>query len=182
MDLTSDTRIVLRGQVKSLTAIGIALSAEKDIDKLLEMIISEAIDFSRADGGTLYLVEPDGKALRFAIVMNKTLGTSIGGKAGAIDWPPVPLEKDGKPYTPNFTKVADAFGCRAERVTKAEQIRPALKRALKSRKPAVVEVMVNRQYPHSGSPAVGWWDVPVPTYLKARRKEYEKGHSEEVLQ
>jgi acetolactate synthase-1/2/3 large subunit len=92
------------------------------------------------------------------------------------------FEKGGKPYTPDFKKVADAFGCHAERATKAEQIRPALRRALKSGKPAVVEVIVNRQYPHSGSPAVGWWDVPVPTYLKARRKEYEKAHSEEVLQ
>ncbi len=91
------------------------------------------------------------------------------------------FEKDGKPYSPDFKKVAQAFGCHAEHATKAEQIRPALQRALKSGKPAVVEVTVNRKYPHSGSPAVGWWDVPVPTYLKERRKEYEKGRSEEVL-
>jgi acetolactate synthase-1/2/3 large subunit len=91
------------------------------------------------------------------------------------------FEKKGKPYSPDFKKVADAFGCHAERATKAEQIRPALKRALASGKPALVEVIVNRQYPHSGSPAVGWWDVPVPTYLKERRKEYEKGRSEEML-
>jgi acetolactate synthase-1/2/3 large subunit len=91
------------------------------------------------------------------------------------------FEKDGKPYSPDFKKVAQAFGCHAEHATKAEQIRPALRRALNSGKPALVEVTVNRKYPHSGSPAVGWWDVPVPTYLKARRKEYEKGRSEEVL-
>jgi acetolactate synthase-1/2/3 large subunit len=91
------------------------------------------------------------------------------------------FEKDGKPYSPDFKKVAEAFGCHAERATKAEQIRPALRRALKSGKPALVEVTVNRKYPHSGSPAVGWWDVPIPAYLKDRRKEYEKARKEEAL-
>ena len=92
------------------------------------------------------------------------------------------FEKGGKPYTPDFEKVAAAFGCHAEKATRAEQIRPALRRALDSGKPALVEVIVNRQYPHTGSPAVGWWDVPVPTYLTDRRKEYEKASAEEVLQ
>ncbi len=91
------------------------------------------------------------------------------------------FEKGGRPYSPDFKKVAEAFGCHAERATKAEAIRPALRRALKSGKPALVEVTVNRKYPHSGSPAVGWWDVPIPTYLKARRKEYEKARAEEAL-
>ncbi|UCD57490.1 MAG: thiamine pyrophosphate-binding protein [Candidatus Hydrogenedentota bacterium] len=92
------------------------------------------------------------------------------------------FERGGKLYTPDFKKAAEAFGCHAERATKAEQIRLALRRALSSGRPAVIEVIANRRYPHSGSPAVGWWDVPVPTYLKARRKEYEKARSEEVLQ
>jgi acetolactate synthase-1/2/3 large subunit len=91
------------------------------------------------------------------------------------------FEKGGKPYSPDFRKVAEAFGCHAERAEKAAQVRPALKRAFSSGRPAVVEVIVNRQYPHSGSPAVGWWDVPIPTYLKAQRKAYEKARSEEVL-
>jgi acetolactate synthase-1/2/3 large subunit len=91
------------------------------------------------------------------------------------------FEKDGKPYSPDFKKVAEAFGCHAERATKPEQIRPALKRALKSGKPALIEVTVNRKFPHSGSPAAGWWDVPIPTYLKDRRKEYDKARKEEAL-
>ena len=31
----------------------------------------------------------------------------------------------------------------------------------------------------SGSPAVGWWDVPVPTYLPERRAQYEQERAEE---
>ena len=44
-----------------------------------------------------------------------------------------------------------------------------LARAFAAGGPAVVEVMVERDYPLSGSPAVGWWDVPVPTYMEERR-------------
>ncbi len=35
--------------------------------------------------------------------------------------------------------------------------------ALDCGRPALLEILVNRQYPYSGSPAVGWWDVPIPT-------------------
>ena len=91
------------------------------------------------------------------------------------------FERNGKPYTPDFHKIAQAFECHAEKVTAADKIRPALKRALDSGKPALVEITVNRQYPHTGSPAVGWWDVPVPAYIEDRRKQYEKEAAEEVL-
>ena len=48
-----------------------------------------------------------------------------------------------------------------------------------SGKPAVVEVMVERSYPLSGSPAVGWWDVPVPTYMTDLRQRYDQERAEE---
>jgi len=59
---------------------------------------------------------------------------------GILDKVGTNFEKGGKPFSPDFKKIAEAFGCHAERATKAEQIRPALKRALKSGKPAVVHV------------------------------------------
>jgi hypothetical protein len=45
----------------------------------------------------------------------------------------------------------------------------------------VVEVIVNKEFPYSGGEAVGWWDVPVPTYLEARRAAYEAARDQEVL-
>jgi hypothetical protein len=45
--------------------------------------------------------------------------------------------------------------------------------------PAVVEVLVERDYPLSGSPAVGWWDVPLPVYSEERRERYEREGAEE---
>jgi hypothetical protein len=33
---------------------------------------------------------------------------------------------------------------------------------------------VERSYPLSGSPVVGWWDVPVPAYQTEQRAWYEQ--------
>jgi acetolactate synthase-1/2/3 large subunit len=87
---------------------------------------------------------------------------------------------DGVPISPDLAAVARAFGCWAERVSAPGEIQPALERAFAANTPAVVEVMVERTYPLSGSPAVGWWDVPVPTYLEERRARYERERLEEA--
>ena len=53
--------------------------------------------------------------------------------------------------TPDFTALAKSFGMAAKRVTSPEELGPALKRALKADKPALIEVMVER-----GSEASPW--------------------------
>jgi acetolactate synthase-1/2/3 large subunit len=83
-------------------------------------------------------------------------------------------DKDGKTYSPDFAKIGEAFGCYSEKISKKEEIIPALGRAAKSNKPAVIEILVNRNYPFTGSPAVGWWDVSIPEYLTERRRKYEE--------
>ncbi len=50
---------------KKLAHIGIALSTEKDINKLLEIIVDEALSLTGADGGTLYLIDRRKMHLRF---------------------------------------------------------------------------------------------------------------------
>jgi acetolactate synthase-1/2/3 large subunit len=89
--------------------------------------------------------------------------------------------KKGRIYSPDFQAAARAFGLAAFRAKKPGEVGPVIQKALKANKPALVEVIVNRTYPHSGSPAVGWWDVPIPTYLKQRRKKYERERKEEKL-
>lgn len=83
------------------------------------------------------------------------------------------------PVTPDLAAIARGFGCHAERVSAPGEVRPALERALAAGRPAVVEVMIERDYPLSGSPAVGWWDVPVPAYLEDLRARYERERAEE---
>ena len=82
--------------------------------------------------------------------------------------------KNGETYSPDFAKIGEAFGCYSEKISRKEEIIPTLERAAKSGKPAVIEIEVQREYPYTGSPAVGWWDVPRPDYLTERRKEYEE--------
>jgi HD-GYP domain-containing protein (c-di-GMP phosphodiesterase class II) len=90
--------------IKKLTQIGIALSAEKNLDRLLEMIVEEARQFTQADGGTLYIRSDDETQLHFSIIQNETLNVHMGGTSGAIIWPPVDLKNsDG---SPNYANVS----------------------------------------------------------------------------
>lgn len=78
--------------------IGLALSTEKNIDKLLEMIVLEARAMSNADAGTLYITDKESKYLNFKIVQNDTMNLRMGGTSGTeINFPSIPLYPDGKP-------------------------------------------------------------------------------------
>lgn len=88
---------------------------------------------------------------------------------------------DGELYSPELAAAAKAFGWHAQKVTTRQGVAPAVRKALAAGRPSLVEVVVHREFPYSGSPAVGWWDVPVPTYLKDRRGKYEKARKEERL-
>ncbi|MHA1803703.1 MAG: thiamine pyrophosphate-binding protein [Promethearchaeota archaeon] len=89
--------------------------------------------------------------------------------------------KSGKSYSPDFAKIGEAFGCHAEKVSRKEEIIPAFERAAKSNLPAVIEIEVQREFPYTGSPAVGWWDVPIPAYLTEKRRQYEREIKQEKL-
>ena len=84
-------------RLEYLNTIGIALSQERDIDKLLETILVAAKNLTMADGGTLYRLVDD--RLRFEIVRNDSLGISMGGTSGnPVPFYPIPLhDKDGQP-------------------------------------------------------------------------------------
>jgi HD-GYP domain-containing protein (c-di-GMP phosphodiesterase class II) len=84
-------------RLTELNQIGIALSREKDIDRLLEAILVAAKQITNADGGTLY--RKYGEELRFEIILNDSLGIAMGGTTGkAIPYPPIKLyDDDGRP-------------------------------------------------------------------------------------
>jgi acetolactate synthase-1/2/3 large subunit len=89
--------------------------------------------------------------------------------------------RDGKVYSARLADCAKAFGLRAERVEDPAKVGPAVRKALRSGRPSLVEVMTARDWPHTGVAKAGWWDVPIPAYLPAKRKEYEQARSEEKL-
>ena len=68
----------LQNQISNMSAIGLALSKERDMDKLLEMILLEAKRIANSDGGTLYMMTDDNR-LRFEIMMTDSLGVHNGG-------------------------------------------------------------------------------------------------------
>jgi hypothetical protein len=91
-------------QIRKLTQIGRALSAERNIERLLEMIVQEAREFTGADGGTLYIMSNDETELQFAIVQTETLDLRMGGMGAKITWKPVRLLKpDGSPNHENVS-------------------------------------------------------------------------------
>jgi len=68
----------LQNLVARLNQIGIALSAEHNLNKLLEIIVKEARRFTNADGGSLYIREGD--KLKFQVAQTASLEKRKNGK------------------------------------------------------------------------------------------------------
>jgi HD-GYP domain-containing protein (c-di-GMP phosphodiesterase class II) len=65
-----------REQIAQLNAIGVQLTAERDTDKLLELILTKARQITRSDAGSIYLVEEseiEGRWLRFKLAQNDSV-------------------------------------------------------------------------------------------------------------
>ena len=78
-------------QLERLNSIGVALSAERDNNRLLEMILLGAKEITNADGGTLYTITDDAH-LKFEIMHTDTLEIAMGGTTGVIiPFAPLPL-------------------------------------------------------------------------------------------
>lgn len=72
--LADDLRLVI-------LPLGIAISAEKDFDRLLERILTQAMDICRADAGALYLRTAENE-LRVACARVISLDIAMGGTTG----------------------------------------------------------------------------------------------------
>jgi HD-GYP domain-containing protein (c-di-GMP phosphodiesterase class II) len=107
-----------RDHIKNLIKIGVALSGEKNIERLLEMILDEARKFTSADGGTLYIVSDDETELLFAIIQNDSLGVRMGGTGGKITWPAVKLKNADS--SPNYSNVSAYVAISGEAVNIAD--------------------------------------------------------------
>jgi HD-GYP domain-containing protein (c-di-GMP phosphodiesterase class II) len=86
-------------RLEDLNDIGIALSSERDIRRLLEIILEAAKRITHADAGTLYLFDAEQQVLRFEIIRTDSLGIAMGGTSGKpISFNPVRLyDEAGKP-------------------------------------------------------------------------------------
>src|SRR5919108_1024389 len=107
-------------RLEQLNLIGASLSAERDTNRLLELILTAAKTITRADGGTLYRLTEE-KSLRFEIVRTSSLKYYLGGTTGnPVPFYPIQLyNKEGKPnhsmvaayaaLTGKTVNIADAY-------------------------------------------------------------------------
>ena len=91
-------------RLEQLNSIGASLSAERDINRLLESILTAAKVVTRADGGTLYRVTEEG-TLRFEIVRTTSLKYYLGGTSGN-PVPFYPIQLRNAQNQPNHSMVA----------------------------------------------------------------------------
>ena len=83
--------------------LGVALTEETSLPRLMDRIVSEAMSICNADAGTLYLREQD--TLAFAIMRTDSLGVAFGGDDQRVPYGALPLH-DAVTGRPNFRNVA----------------------------------------------------------------------------
>jgi HD-GYP domain-containing protein (c-di-GMP phosphodiesterase class II) len=94
-----------------LLSIGIALSAERNISKLHELIVRNARELTRADSGSLFLLEPgiDGGETKLRFAVAQTGPKDAGTHLGAV----LPLKRDSisgyVAITGDVVRVPDAY-------------------------------------------------------------------------
>ncbi|MDY0235798.1 MAG: thiamine pyrophosphate-binding protein [Gudongella sp.] len=92
------------------------------------------------------------------IVMNNSAFGTIAGltyanyksKFGTVFTTP-----DGEPYSPEWAKVAEAYGVDSIKIDSAEAFKPALEKAIKSNKPYLLDVPME----NIGVPTPGCWNI-----------------------
>jgi HD-GYP domain-containing protein (c-di-GMP phosphodiesterase class II) len=157
-------------RLDQLNAIGASLSAERDINRLLEAILTAAKTITRADGGTLYRVTEE-KTLRFEIVRTSSLKYYLGGTTGnPVPFYPIQLYKDGRPnqtmvaaqaaLTGKTINIADAYtaegfdftGTRAFDAKTGYRSKSFLTVPMRNHEGETIGVLqlINAQDPHSG--------------------------------
>lgn len=97
---------------KAFADVGLALSTEKNIYNLMEVILNEALNLTNADGGTLYLYDSERQQLKFAILHTETMNLHMSESSGEpLPFPPVPLyDNQGNPNHSNVSSHAALTG------------------------------------------------------------------------
>lgn len=78
--------------LQKILDIGIALSKEKNRERLLDQILVAVMELTSCDGGTLYI--KNGEVLEFKIMITQSMGVHQGGEREKITLPPVPLSEE----------------------------------------------------------------------------------------
>jgi acetolactate synthase-1/2/3 large subunit len=97
------------------------------------------------------------------------------GRTAATDF----VGRDGRPYSPDYAAIGQAFGIASQAIEHPNEVRPAVARALASGEPALIWVRVARDLDVAGPDKTGWWDVPVPDDRPEQHAAQAAGRAEE---
>ncbi len=94
-------------RLEQLNQVGVALSGETDIDRLLETILVAAQTTTNADGGTIYRVTEE-RTLQFEMLRTDSLDIAMGGATGSeVPFGPLQLyDGEGQPIHSNVVAYA----------------------------------------------------------------------------
>jgi len=88
---------------------------------------------------------------------------------------------DKSRYMIDYAMLANSFGMKSEKISKLEDVAPALERAIAANEPVLLEFMVSNAFPYGDGESTGWWDMPMPEYIpNGFRDRYLQGVSEET--
>lgn len=106
-------------KLEKLVEFGVSMTAERNHNRLMELILFGAKKLTNADGGTLYIRTPDDQ-LKFEIVQTDSLHITMGGTSGnAITFPSVPMY-DAKTGEPNHHNIVTHVALSGETVIIAD--------------------------------------------------------------
>lgn len=93
----ADIMTVMQSAINRFVEIARALSAEKKMERVLEMIVTEAQSITGADGGAIGLVSDDGKSFSYVQARNTVTGVHLGGiSEEEVSFVPLSLADNGE--------------------------------------------------------------------------------------
>ncbi len=95
-------------------------------------------------------------AVVWLIMNNHAFGTIAGLEAAHYGTTfATVFEKDGKTWSPDYAAIARAYGIEGIKVASAAELKPALAKAIKSKKPVVIDVYMKNE----PVPTAGHWNI-----------------------
>ena len=111
-------------------------------------------------------------AVVWVIMNNSAFGTIAGlEKAHYGTTFGTVFEKDGKPWSPDYAAIAKAYGIDGVKINAAAEFKSALERAIKSGKPAVIDVVMQNE----PVPTAGHWNI-MDIYSPGRKVHHVATH------
>lgn len=103
---------IMQSAIARFVEIARALSAEKRMDHVLEMILDEAVHVCRADGGGIGLVSDDERSLAYVLSKNKQLQSHYGGESDRqLNSEPIPLNTDNNFIENRVNSSRTSYSC-----------------------------------------------------------------------